>query len=307
MALAIASLVFGLISLIIAMIISSAQAFIVFKTKNTSGTSLLTYVIMLICATVCLIWGILFYFSRMSDWFAPENEIPLWMCQWAVIPIILVYIFDIYSAAIIIHIKRKHIKLCEKLHMNELQLSTYLLKQQNKKLDKTNHRIWNCKYFGLVMFLVIGMILIAITATCWSIFTNPHFVPSIPDISPDEHSMRPYIITVSVLGAATWEAISWPQFIKCIRTRDTSGIAFAWSIFLPIACVLSLSYSITLAFGGEGWSWNTIGAILFNGILVNVGILVIKLKNRKAARARNMTEIEYTQKYLSKYKKQKRA
>lgn len=307
MTLAISSLVFGFISLIIALIISSAQAFIAFRTKNTSGTSLLTYVIMLICATVCLIWGMLFYFSRMSNWFSPENDTPLWICQWAVIPIILVYVFDIYASSVIITTKRKHIKLCEKLHIDEIQLSKYLLKQQRTKLIKSGYKIWYRKYFSLITFFVGAIILLATIATCLTIFTNPYFVPSIPDLSPDEHAMRPYIITVSVLGAATWEAISWPQFIKCIKTKDTSGIAMVWAIFLPIACVLSLSYSITLAFSGEGWSWNTIGAILFNGVLVNVGILAIKLRNRRNARAHNMSEIEYTQKVLFKHKKQKRA
>lgn len=307
MSLAITSLVFGFISLTIALVISSAQAFVTFKTKNTSGTSIGTYTIMCVCASVCLAWALLFYFSRMSSWFAPDNNIPLWICQWAVIPIILVYLFDIVASIFIITIKHNHIKLCKKLHINEIELSKYLLKQQREKLIKSGNKVWHRKYFGLGVFFAGVILLLAIVGTCLTIFTDPRFVPNIADLSPYEPAMRPYIITLSVMGAATWEAISWPQFIKCIKTKDTSGISLAWSIFLPISCMMSLIYSITLALGGEGWSWNTIGALVFNGVLVNVAILCIKIKNRRAARLNKMTEIEYTQKFLSKYKKEKRA
>ncbi len=262
---------------------------------------------MCVCATICFAWSLLFYFSRMSDWFSPDNTIPLGICQWAVIPIVLVYFFDIVASIFIIFVKYSHIKLCKKLHISEIELSRYLLKQQKEKLAKSGNKIWYRKYFGLVVFFVVAILIMSIVGTCLTIFTNPHFVPHISDLSPYEPDMRPYIITLSVLGASSWEAISWPQFIKCIKTKDTSGISLVWCILLPISCLLSLVYSITLAFAGEGWSWNTIGALIFNGLLVNVGILVIKLRNRKIAKHHRMSEIEYTRKFLSKYKKQKRA
>lgn len=305
--LSITSIVFGFLSLTLALVISSAQAFMTFKTRNTSGTAIPTYIIMAVCASVCLAWGLLFYFSRMSYWFGPENDVPLLICQWAVIPIILVYIFDIMASLFIIIIKHKHIKLCEKLHINEIELSKYLLKQQREKLVKSGNKIWHRKYFGLIVFFIVEIIVLAAAGTCISVFTNPHFVPNIADISPNEHEMMPYIISLSLVGAATWEAISWPQFIKCLKNRDTSGISLVWCILLPASCLLSLIYSIALAFGENQWSWNTIGAILFNGILVNTGVLAIKIRNRIAARSYNMSEIEYTQKILSKHKKKKRA
>ena len=299
---AIVSIVFGLISLTIALIISGSQIFAVFKTRNTSGTSILSYVFLTICASICLCWGMLFYFSRMSDWFDPKAG-PLLLNQWAVLPILLVYVFDIAAGIWIIILKNNHIRLAKKLKMTELQLSTYLLKQQQQKLAKSG-KIYYRKYFGFVILIICFVIFLTIFGSCLLIFTNPYFVPHIKDISPDENKMNPVIISFSVIGAILWEAISWPQFIKCLKTKDTSGISLNWAIFLPISCIFSLGYSLALGFSSHEW-WKVIGALIFNGIIVNVGILIIKLRNRRLAREHHVTEIEYTQKYLS--KKQKRA
>lgn len=301
MATSIVSFIFGLITLVVALIISGSQVLTVFKTRNTSGTSILTYVFLIICACICFSWAMIFYFSRMSDWFS--MDIPLWLNQWATIPIVLVYVFDITAGIWILIVKYKHIKLAKQMKITELELSTYLLKQQQQKLAKTG-KIYYRKYFGLVVLAISLVILLATFATCLTIFTNPYFVPNIEDISPNEKKMEPIIVTLSVIGAISWESISWPQFIKCLKTKDTSGMSLNWAIFLPISCIFSLVYSLALGLSNEGW-WKVIGALIFNGILVNVAILTIKLKNRRLARQHHMTEIEYTQKYLS--KKQKRA
>lgn len=232
------------------------------------------------------------------------DKTPLWLNQWAVIPIILVYLFDLIASIWIVFVKAKHIKLAKKLNISELSLSHYLLKQRQQKLVKTG-KIYYKKYFGLVVFTISLIIMMSAFASCLTIYTNPNNVPDIIHFSPNEKEMQPIIITLSVLGAISWESISWPQFAKCMKTRDTSGISLNWAIFLPISCLMSFVYSFTLAFNGEGSRLSTIGGLIFNGIIVNVGILIIKIKNLKLAKQHHMSEIQYTSKYI--HKKQKRA
>ncbi|MCQ2957071.1 MAG: hypothetical protein MJ233_04580 [Mycoplasmoidaceae bacterium] len=70
---------------------------------------------------------------------------------------------------------------------------------------------------------------------------------------------------------------------------------------MPLSCAVSLVYAIILAVSGsEAFSFDTIGAIIFNGLIVNIGILVIKVINRKRAKKLHMSEIEYTRKYIDK-------
>ncbi|MCQ3915377.1 MAG: hypothetical protein MJ195_01160 [Mycoplasmoidaceae bacterium] len=108
--------------------------------------------------------------------------------------------FDIAAGIWIIILKNNHIKLAKKLKMTELQLSTYLLKQQQQKLAKSG-KIYYRKYFGFVILIIGFVTLLSIFGSCLLIFTNPHFVPHIKDISPDESKMNPVIISFSVTGA----------------------------------------------------------------------------------------------------------
>lgn len=303
MVLSIISIVFGILSFAMSCTIFSSQTFAFFKTRNTSGTSIWTYVILLVCASLCFSWATLFYFSRMSDWFAEMDTTPLWINQWAVIPLILLYLFDIIAGIWIIYTKNKHIKLSKKLHITELELATYLLKLQRQRFVKSGNKIYYRKYFSMFILITFIVIILAAAGTCMTIFTDPTFVPSIIYKSPDEKAMQPYIITLSILGAITWEAMSWPQFAKCVKTKDTSGISLLWSIFLPLSCLISFIYAFTLAFNSGYFKVNTIGALVFNGIIVNVGILILKVKNRIKSKQLHMSEIEYTKKHLQKKKK----
>ncbi len=71
-----------------------------------------------------------------------------------------------------------------------------------------------------------------------------------------------------------------------------------WAIFMPISLTFSFCYALALALKGGGFSYDTIGGLVFNGMIVNYAILVMKLINRKNAKKKHMTEIEYSKNVL---------
>lgn len=292
----IVSIVFGFIILIFAWIIGFSQLLTIFKTQNTSGTALPTYILCIGCALLSLSWGFTFYFSRMSDWWqmSKDTGLPLILFQMCVLPIIATYIFELVGSICYIFTKIKHIKLAKKYKVSEIELSRILLsKCKNKKQQ----------YLPCIL-IVSTMVIVSFGASiCLALFTNPAINPGI--VSPDEKQMTPIIITFSCLGAASWEAISWPQFIKCIKTKDTTGISLNWAIFMPVSCLVSLVYAAFVATITGTFMLDTLGALIFNGVLVNIGVLVLKIINRSKAKHLGISEIEYTRRM--KKTKQKRA
>lgn len=286
--------ILGFIMFVMSIIIGVSQLFTIFKTKNTSGTSITTYILFIICASISVSWGYVYFMAHMSSWWNNADNIPLSICQLSSIWIISNYILQLFGSMSLIVIKARHIRLARKYHVNELQLSKILLSKIKSKKEQ---------YLPLVILLASLFTLTIILAVVLMIFTNPSINPSI--ISPDEGEWTPIIITLSVIAAALWESINWPQFIKCLKNKDTSGISLNWAIFMPICCLFSFSYSLAIAFVLGEFTFDTIGALIFNGIVVNVGILIIKLINHKRAKHLKISEIEYTRKYL--HKKQKRA
>ncbi len=67
---------------------------------------------------------------------------------------------------------------------------------------------------------------------------------------------------------------------------------------MPVSLTISFSYALALALKQGDFAYDTIGALVFNGMIVNYGILIIKLINRSKAKKLGLTELEYTKKYL---------
>ncbi len=232
--------------------------------------------------------------AHMSTWWNNQENVPLPLCQLSSIWIIANYILQFVGSITLLVIKARHMYLAKKYRVNELHLSKILLSKIKSKKEQ---------YLPLVVLLISIFATVIILSAILMIFTNPIFNPGI--VSPDEGEWTPIIITLSIVAASLWESINWPQFIKCLKNKDTSGISLNWAIFMPLCCLMSFSYSLTIAFVVGEFTYDTIGALIFNGIVVNVGILIIKIINHNKAKHLHMSEIEYTRKYL--HKKQKRA
>ncbi len=291
------SVVFSLVIFVFAAIIGVSQLFTMFKTRNTSGTSLVSYVLFLACALFSLVWGFLFYFSRIDDWISQSDKTPITLLQFAVMPAMATYAIELVGIGFQFGIKVWSVNQAKKQHVTELELSKTLLSKCKTKADQY-------KMFWILIAIIFGVVIVSMLMLV--LFTNPKFNANIPSLDPSDSATQGSIITFSVLGAALWEAMSWPQFVKCIKTRDTSGISFNWALFLPISCVVCLTYSVLLATTGDNpFTFDTIGAVIFNGIICNTGVLVIKLINRIQAKKHHLSELEYTRKYIN--KKQKRA
>lgn len=290
----IVAIIFSLIIMIIGIVVGISQLFVMFKTQNTSGTSLITYIIFLVGPIFCLCWSYIYFLSHMSSWWAQTN-IPLVVNQLTIVPMIITYTMEVVGGSAYVCIKVKHIKLAKKYKISEIELSKVLLSKFKNNKEK---------YRSFIIVVVVAAVLALGSSILLMVFTNPAINPGA--VGPDAKKVLPAIITLSFIGAALWEAMSWPQFIKCVKTRDTSGISLTWAIFMPISCVICLIYAAMLASTSGQFTLDTIGAIVFNGVLVNVGIMIIKLINRTKAKQLGITELEYTNRYINS-KNKKRA
>lgn len=285
----------GCLSLAMALVIAISQLYVIAKTKNTSGTSVWTYAIFVIMGLVSAAWGFTYYFQNAMgnpDW----SDTPT-LHQWMIVPILTYYVGDIIFASTILLIKAHHMRLAKKLHKTELELATYLTNKQHREYIDSGYRRSKSKYFPLFVYLIIVIAILALFAILFTIYTRP-LVKQDPIGYPMDKNM---IIVLGFIGAAAWEALSWPQFIQCIKKRDTSGISQNWAVFLPISCTISFLYAILLSVTMDlgSFDWPSSGGVFFNGLIVNYGILIIKTKNRKAAKRHHLSELDYTKQILA--------
>lgn len=288
-------IVLGVVSFIMAQIISVSQIISLFRTKNTSGVSIWTYLIFIIAGIFCLAWGFSYYFKNMMTPEAGGFHAPYEIYQWGIIPILCYYITDLSMSTTMFIIKFNHMRLAKKLNMSELDLAKYLRDKQNDKYLKSGRKFYNHINFPIILLLGFLLSVVILFATLFSLYCRPHTATEKPN--------WPWVAVLSMLAAVLWEAISWPQFIKSIRQKDTSGISLMWAIFMPVSLTVSFAYALALAcktvgVPDEGFSYDTIGALVFNGMIVNYGILVIKCLNRRKAKKLGMTEVEYTKQVL---------
>lgn len=282
----------GIVSFCFALVSAITQVYSVCKTNNTSGSSLATYIIFWICPIICLSWATIFYLNNAT---LPKPEsVPLWLKQWELIPLILTYLFDWILITYILIVKIRHIYLAKKLGMTEFDLAGYLTRKKDKEYRASGRKFHKHPFFSMFMIMLTAAVVLAAFITLFEIAGpmkefNVYF---------DQDVISIVIPTLSLIGAIAWELISWPQFITSLKTRDTTGISLGWAIFFPFACIVSFIYALSLAFITGDFSLNSIGGIVFNGMIVNFGILIIKLMNMVRARKRGLNEMEYDKKVL---------
>lgn len=295
----------GFAAVIFSFLITISQLHTTIKYKDTSGIAVPTYIIFMVSCLICLSWTISFYYKTLISNPTTSSSMilagkqaygPYWLWQCTILPIMWYYTFDFLMGLVLTIIKLRHLYLVKKLNINERALASYLLNKQKDKQVKSNYKLHTNQYFGFAIIIILLISGVTCFITMWGIYVHPTYDPSI-DVTKGKWT---YVWVINLIGAASFEAISWPQFIKCIREKNTSGISLNWAIFLPVSILISFFYSLalTLIQGGVKFPPDTIGALIFNGIIVNFGILFIKLFNIHRSHKLNMTEMEYTQKYL---------
>ncbi len=298
----ISCLVLGIVSLTLSLIISVSQITSLIKTKNTSGVSISTYIIFVVAGAMCLTWGFSYYFQEMQIKEIPDQKgIPYLLYQWEMIPIICYYITDFCLSNTMVFIKARHMSLAKKLGMNELELAEYLKDRQNKKYIKSGKKFSASENFPVFLVLFVLFSIVVTFAICFTLFATPEPIYDWHKVDGKwvcDWDGYKWVVPSSLLAALLWEAISWPQFIKSLRQKDTSGISMNWAIFMPVALTVSFTYALVLALKMGDFEYDTIGALVFNGMIVNYGILIIKCINRKKAKKLGLNELQYTKKYL---------
>lgn len=281
------SLVFGNITLIITLSIELPQLIAIFRTKNTSGTSLITYILFLVSSTIWVLWASINYTASIS--YIPEGVKNRILYISALVPAILSNLTNVILVGCILFIKISHLHACKKLNVSEIDYSKIIF-------DKQKGYSWIKKYYPLLIIIFSTLLVYAATITIL------YFLGIPKQMTPSEHDKYNLIVLITNICAAVFfESISWPQFIKSLKTKDTSGISLSWAIFLPFSCVICFSYDLFLGFSTE-WT-NVIASLICNGIFINIAVLVLKIINMKKARKLGISEWHYVHEYLTKHKK----
>lgn len=105
-----------------------------------------------------------------------------------------------------------------------------------------------------------------------------------------------WLFIVSLLGTIGFSAMALPQFIKVLRTRNTTALNTSYVVILPITNTLILIYNIVLfviTYISGIFPWSILFCICINGLAWCYGTMIIKIKNVKAAKKLNISEEEY--------------
>lgn len=280
------ALIFGIISIGMSVAIEFPQLVTIFKTKNTSGTSLTTYILFVIASLLWFSWASINFVANVS--YIPSDVTNTVMHIAALVPAMLSNFLNIVLVCCILYLKVKHLRISNKLNISEIQYSKILF-------DKQKKYSWLKKYYPLLIISLVALLGcgIIILLACFTVKPN--------QITPEQYDHYALaVVIINILAAVFFESISWPQFIKCLKYKDTSGISLGWAIFLPTSCVVCFVYDLLLGLS-NGW-WNVLASLICSGILINCGVLVIKIKNMRKAKKLGISEWHYANEYLSKKK-----
>lgn len=281
----ITAVVMGIISLVLAQFTSIPQLIQLKKSRNSSGISLWTYIIFNITSIFWVVWSFGYYFNAL----ALEKELtPLF--QWTLLPAVIMNVSNIFTMGYVLAIKIVYMNKAKKLNVTELELSRILLQKDVGKYLVDDH-ISLRKYTVEILFLTVTFLLLAMMVVLLCLYGMVKI--------PGADKWTTWVMVINAIGAVSWEAVSWPQFIKSIREKDTTGVGLGWAIFLPTSCLIMFTYDLTMSLSGsEGFNMGILFSLIFNGMISSFGVLVLKLINLHNAKKHNMNEIEYTKKYL---------
>lgn len=285
-----ASLIIGMLTIGCSIAIEAPQLISIFKTKNTSGTSLFTYILFLLASILWSTWAWMFYFSHLAQ---PDVEVQTWLHKASMLPSIISNMINLCLVAPILFCKVHHLLLCKKLNVSELDLSKIKLKEQNLKVKGLSKRkTWLVIYWKPALIVLFSITICCLTAclllflTTW--MPNREFFDLMVGIT----------FVCNAVAAGFFEATSWPQLIKCIKYKNTSGISLGWAIFFPTSCLICFLYDLSMVFT-SGEYISVLASLICSGLIVNTLVLAFKLRNIYKAKKAGMTEIEYTNKFLS--------
>lgn len=265
-------LVMGLISLGLSQFYTFPQLYKLCKTRNTSGISLPSYVIFILTSIFWVIWASGFFYEQ-THMYSYETCGPAELFKWSLIPAILLNSLDVIMMSFIITFKIYNLWLCKKYQTVELLLVNQLKQKQ----------------FWILLIAIIAVVGFAITLSICLTFLAP--------LSNDGDSFI-WLIVMNILASATWEIFNWPQFIKTIKTKDTTGISLFWAIFILVSCIVTFCYDMFLGFVGSSFNWSILPGLICSGIIPALGFLIIKIRNITKAKKMGMSEQKYTQTYI---------
>lgn len=105
-------------------------------------------------------------------------------------------------------------------------------------------------------------------------------------------------------------AVTLTQFIKCLKTKNTTGLSLVFTILLPVTNTILLIYNIFLFAvaikAGDFFNWALLVASVLNGLISAYGTMIMKIKHMKAAKKLGISELEYYEKYLKPQVKSKK-
>lgn len=280
------SLIFGNISIIMSIAIEAPQVYSILKTKNTSGTSLTTYILFMVASFLWITWSSVNYVANVL--YIPSDVTNIVLHVSALTPAILSNFINVVLVGFILFYKIKHLRICKKLNITELEYSKILF-------DKQKGDSWLKKFYPLIIISFIALMV------CAAIVLILYFIGIPKQITIEEYEkFATSVLVLNVIAAVFFESMSWPQFIKCMKTKNTSGISLAWAIFLPLSCVVCFSYDLFLAIS-TGW-WNVIASLICSGMVINTAVLILKIKNVLKAKSFGLSDWEYAKKYMKPHK-----
>jgi len=281
-------IVFSAVSLIISQFSTIPQLFNLKKTRNTSGISLITYIVFVFTSIFWSAWSYMFYYNQMIQG-EPEG-VSRAMHMWGMIPTIIMNNANLLIMSVVLGIKLYHLHLCKKMHVTELELSKIMLDKDNGKYHRFG-KFEGCRRY-LVQIIIMTLFVLILGST-----TAVIYLWGTPD-STWTAIPQWIVIACNAIGAVTWEAVSWPQFIKSMREKDTTGVSLAWAIFLPVSCTVLFFSDLLQGLAAGSFDYSIICSLIFNGMISAYAVLGLKIKNIKDAKKMHLSEKEYTKKVL---------
>ncbi len=312
-------IVIGWLSVALMQLIVLSQGIKIYKTKSTASFSVWTFVIFGISSLIGAAWAYCYYIKQVCSDLGVGAIAPgvgdqdllnalMPFAQWSVVPLVFYNIFNIFCAIWITILKTRNMNLAKKMRCSELELSKALLDKQKKELVASGYKLHKRKYFVLVLILFCAYLVSILVSVLTCLFLVPKDANHLFKFTDaGGHAFFFWdrgLMIISIITSCANEGFGWPTFITVLRKRDTSSLSTNWAIFVPVTLTVSFLYALVLATaevaagGWESFPPDTIGALVFNGLIVNYGTLLIKLKNRKTAKKLHMSEETYTKKIL---------
>ncbi|MBQ0045477.1 MAG: hypothetical protein KBS35_01120 [Mycoplasma sp.] len=112
---------------------------------------------------------------------------------------------------------------------------------------------------------------------------------------------RGWLIVVSTLACLCFVVVTASQFIKCLKTKNTTSLSVFFATILPITNTLITIYDLiffAIGLNNGNFVWGLLLPAVINGLISAYGVMILKIKHVRAAKKLGLTEEKYYQKYL---------